>query len=244
MAQRITERLRLASIEITQRCNRHCDYCEQPRSDREMPMTQFADSLDALKVEGVEAVALGGGEPTLHSALPELLVLARARALRAGLTTNARAPEQVRSLADAGWMESFGVSAGKGGWKDLANHPHAVVNLLLTRGKQAQVIRWGAEAIQLGSRSLLLLGYKGNLADFMPSNDELTNIFRLLTLLARRSGAAFAADDYVRRRLGLTQSCGEGFVRVRIDGSRDPCCFSSCEYRILSHQLRADKGRS
>ncbi len=112
-----------------------------------MPVTQFADLLDSLKAEGVEAVALGGGEPTLHSALPDLLACAGARGLRAGLTTNAHAPQQVRSLADLGWMESFGVSAGKGAWKDLANHPRAVVILLLTRGNQAQVVRWGAEAI-------------------------------------------------------------------------------------------------
>ena len=116
MPKTTTERLRLASIEITQRCNRRCDYCAQPKTDREMPVAQFGDLLDDLTAAGVEAIALGGGEPTLHSALPDLLTIARARGLRAGLTTNARAPEQVISLAQAELVESFGVSAGKGEW--------------------------------------------------------------------------------------------------------------------------------
>jgi hypothetical protein len=87
----MNERLRLASIEITQRCNRQCDYCEQIKSEREMSVAQFDALLDTLSSEGVEAIALGGGEPTLHSALPDLLDRARRRGLRAGLTTNARA---------------------------------------------------------------------------------------------------------------------------------------------------------
>ncbi len=75
----MNERLRLASIEITQRCNRHCDYCEQTKSDREMSVPFFGGLRDALIAEHIEVVALGGGEPTLHSALPDLLNIARRR---------------------------------------------------------------------------------------------------------------------------------------------------------------------
>ena len=48
------------------------------------------------------------------------------RGFQAGLTTNARDPGQVMALADAGLMQSFGVSAGKGEWTVLASHPRAV----------------------------------------------------------------------------------------------------------------------
>lgn len=233
-----TERLRLASIEITQRCNGHCDYCEQTKSDREMSVSQFTGLLDALMTEGIEAVALGGGEPTMHSALPDLLTAARKRGLRTGLTTNARAPGLVLSLTDAELLESFGVSAGKGEWATMVAHPRAIVNLLLLRGGQAQVMQWAVEAIQRGARCLLLLGYKGDRHEFAPSTLELTSVFRLLTLLGRKTNVTIAADDYTRRRLGLTQTCGEGFMRVQLDGSRDFCCFPTCEYRadLLSHQ--------
>jgi len=226
-----TDRLRLASVEITQRCNGRCPYCDQPKSDRDMPVAQFAALLDELVETGVEAVALGGGEPTVHPALPTLLELARQRGLRAGLTTNARDPGLVTALANDGLLESFGVSAGKGAWPALVAHPRAVVNLLLLHRDLAEVTGWAVEAIRRGARCLLLLGYKGNHSEFTPSTAELANAFGLLSHLGHKADVAVAADDYTRRRLGLSPTCGEGFVRVNLDGTRDRCCFPACEYR-------------
>ena len=225
------DRLRLASVEITQRCNLRCPYCDQPKSDRDMPVAQFARLLDELVEEGIEAVALGGGEPTLHPDLPALLEAARRRGLRAGLTTNAREPGLVMALADAGLLESFGVSAGKGEWTTLVSHPRAVVNLLLLRDGLDELMKWASGALRRGARRLLLLGYKGDRAEFVPSVAELAEAFSLLTLLGRRAGAVVAADDYTRRRLGLIGACGEGFLRVNLDGTRDTCCFPACEYQ-------------
>ncbi|GFP24845.1 hypothetical protein HKBW3S25_00283, partial [Candidatus Hakubella thermalkaliphila] len=51
----------------------------------------------------------------MHPALPALLTAVRYRGLRVGLTTNARTPGLVTALADAGLLESFGVSPGTGG---------------------------------------------------------------------------------------------------------------------------------
>ncbi len=226
-----TDRLRLASIEITQRCNRNCEYCEQTKSDREMSVVQFDELIDTLAAESIEAIALGGAEPTLHSSLSDLLENARQRGLRVGLTTNARDPELVLSLADADLLNSFGVSAGKGEWTSLVHHPRAIVNLLLLPNGQADVMHWAVESIRRGARCLLLLGYKGNRPEFSPSSSELSDVLRLLTMLGRKTNVTIAADDYTRRRLGLAQKCGEGFVRVQLDGTRDSCCFPTCEYR-------------
>jgi len=225
------ERLRLASVEITRRCNNRCAYCDQPKAEQDLSLSRFAELLDELVVEGVEAVALGGGEPTLHPQLPILLEAIRRRGLRAGLTTNARDAAQVVALADAGLLESFGVSAGKGEWLALAAHPRAVVNLLLLRGELSQVMDWAVAALRGRARCLLLLGYKGDRAEFVPTTGELSHAFGLLTGLGRRVGVTVAADDYTRRRLGLTDTCGEGFLRVNPDGTRDNCCFPACEYR-------------
>lgn len=227
----MTDRLQLASVEITQRCNRRCLYCDQPKSDRDMSLTQFVELLDMLAGEGVEAVALGGGEPTLHPDLPALLEAAHERSLRAGLTTNARDPGLVRASADAGLLWSFGVSAGKGEWTALVAHPRAVVNLLLLRGGLAEVTKLAIEAVRRGASRLLLLSYKGQREEFAPSTAELAEAFGLLTQLGRKTGAVAAADDYTRRRLGLIRTCGEGFVRINLDGTRDSCCFPTCEYR-------------
>lgn len=223
--------LRLASVEITRRCNNACPYCDQPKAEQDMPVAQFTGLLDMLIDEGVEALALGGGEPTLHPALPALLTAARQRGVRAGLTTNARAPALVARLADQGLLDSFGVSAGKGDWTVLAGHPAAVVNLLLLADRLPEVTGWAVEALRHGAQRLLLLGYKGDLPAFAPATAELAAAFALLTGLGRAANAVVAADDYTRRRLGLSATCGEGFVRIALDGTRDSCCFPNCEFR-------------
>ena len=223
--------LRLASVEITQRCNNHCLYCDQPKANQDILPTRFATLLGELVAEDIEAVALGGGEPTLHPALPVLLEAAHQRGLHTGLTTNARDPGQVSALADAGLLDSFGVSAGKGEWQALVAHPRAIVNLLLLRGGLSQVMGWACEALQRGARCLLLLGYKGADPQFTPLVGELSDAFSLLTRLGHRTGVTIGADDYTRRRLGLTDTCGAGFLRVSLNGTRDRCCFPACEYR-------------
>jgi hypothetical protein len=227
----INDRLRLASVEITRRCNNACPYCDQPKAEQDMSVAQFTALLGELTGEGVEAVALGGGEPTLHPELFALLETVRQRSLRAGLTTNARAPGLVIELADAGLLDSFGVSAGKGAWTALVGHPCAVTNLLLLAGRLPEVTGLAVEALKHSAHCLLLLGYKGDRPEFAPTTAELADAFALLTRLGRRTGATVAADDYTRRRLGLSATCGEGFVRVTLDGGRDRCCFPACEYR-------------
>jgi len=231
---RTNDRFRLASVEITQRCNNHCPYCDQTRAERDMPVAQFVALLDELVAEDVESVALGGGEPTLHPALPVLLDAVRKRGLHAGLTTNARDPVQVMALADSDLLYNFGVSAGKGEWPVLAAHPSAVINLLLLHGGLKKVMEWAVQAILHGAVCLLLLGYKGARLEFAPTTDELSAAFSLLIRLGQRARVTVAADDYTRRRLGLADTCGEKFLRFNLDGIRDNCCFPSCEYRNLN----------
>ena len=205
------DRLRLASIEITQQCNNLCAYCEQPKSHRNMPLAEFRSLLDSLRSEGVEAVALGGGEPTLHPELKEMLAAAAERGLRAGLTTNARDPRAVAALADLRLLESFGVSAGKGSWTELVAHPRAITNLLLLLGGLPQIAAWAAQAVHCGARHLLLLAYKGGRREFAPSSSEIADAFALLAALGRARGprcgrrrfltAPARFDPIMRRRI-------------------------------------------
>lgn len=223
--------LKLASIEITRRCNNRCLYCDQIKADQDMSPALFDRVLDDLVAEGFEAVALGGGEPTLHSELPMLLEAVHWRGLAAGLTTNARASDLIISLAEQGLLDSFGVSAGKGDWTALVAHPLAIVNLLLLHNRLPDVLRQVSAALRCSAHHLLLLGYKGADLTLRPTTDELASAFTLLTGLGHTAGATIAADDYTRRRLSLTQTCGDDFVRVALDGRREPCCFPDCEYR-------------
>ena len=113
-----------------------------------------------------------------------------------------------------------------------------MVNLLLLAGRLPEVTGWAVEALRHGARRLLLLGYKGDQPAFAPATAELAAAFALLTGLGRATGAVIAADDYTRRRLGLSATCGEGFVRIALDGSRDRCCFPTCEFRAgFAHGL-------
>jgi len=225
------ERLRLASLEITRRCNNRCPYCDQPHAERDMPVSDFRAILDRLEAWDAEAVALGGGEPTLHPQLRQLLEAAQLRGLRAGLTTNSRAPHEVIALAEAGLLDRFGVSAGKGAWEALAAHPRAVINLLLLRGGLSQVLRWATRAIALDAKCLLLLSYKGERSEFVCTTEALADAFGLLSMLGRQADVTVAADAYTLRRLGLAQTCGEDFIRFDLEGRTDYCCFPSCEYR-------------
>ncbi len=197
----------------------------------------FCNLLDELKADGIEAVALGGGEPTLHPLLPEMLGAVRQQGLRAGLTTNGFNPHLVLELADQGYLESFGVSAGKGEWLRLVSHPRAIVNLLLLQDGMNVTIRQAATAMLRGAKCLLLLGYKGARSEFMPSSTELSDVFTMLNILGRKLGVTIAADDNIRRRFGLTTTCGVGFLRVRIDGTREPCCFANCEFRAVPQPI-------
>ncbi|HAO22165.1 MAG TPA: hypothetical protein DCQ37_17875 [Desulfobacteraceae bacterium] len=105
------------------------------------------------------------------------------------------------------------------------------MNLLLLKNGLPQVMDWAIQAIRKGAGTLLLLGYKGTVSHFRPETDELSEAFLLLTRLGRKFKIAVAADDYTRRRLCLTETCGNGFIRIDINGITDKCCFSDCEYR-------------
>lgn len=106
--------------------------------------------MDELSELAVETVVLGGGEATLHPQLPELLQAAQQRGLPTGLTTKRADPNQVIAIADAGLVDRFDVSAGKGEGEPLVSHRRAITNQLLLRGEMSQIVEWRGTAIKLG----------------------------------------------------------------------------------------------
>ncbi|MBF0399029.1 MAG: hypothetical protein HQK78_19800, partial [Desulfobacterales bacterium] len=149
---------------------------------------------------------------------------------KTGLTTNSQDPKQVIKIAGDGLLYQFGVSAGKGSWKDLTAHPHAVVNLLMLKNGLEQVIKWAMESIKIGAKKILLIGYKGTNPDFIPDKVELSQAFAFMTSIRKKFDLDVAADDYIRRKLGLTNACAAGFVRIDVYGKRHKCCFDDCEF--------------
>ena len=104
------------------------------------------------------------------------------------------------------------------------------MNLLLLANGLTELVSLAGESLQLGARQLLLMGYKGDRPEFRPSTIELVSAFRLLATLCRTKGIVVAADEYTRRRLALTPTCSDQFVRVDLDGNRYRCCFPTCEF--------------
>jgi hypothetical protein len=94
-----------------------------------------------------------------------------------------------------------------------------------------EVLHLAAQGLRMGAQTLLLLGYKGSRPEFAATEREVGDAFALLCKLGRTRGVAVAADDHTRRRLGLSRSCGDGFLRISLEGEPDRCCFPGCEYR-------------
>jgi MoaA/NifB/PqqE/SkfB family radical SAM enzyme len=81
-------------LDITSRCNLHCDHCpygnpESPRKPlqfRDMTMDTFARILDRFPRTIV--IGLGGGEPLLNSHVLEMIQLAHERRIKVRIPTN------------------------------------------------------------------------------------------------------------------------------------------------------------
>jgi radical SAM protein with 4Fe4S-binding SPASM domain len=78
-------------LEITRQCNLRCKHCYVsagfPRSD-ELPNAAIHEIIDDLADMGVWAVAITGGEPTLHPAFADIVIHAHERDLLVGVATN------------------------------------------------------------------------------------------------------------------------------------------------------------
>ncbi len=86
----------------TYRCNLSCSYCYAREFDKRAPGDMTTEDLEAAlswaASQGVDSVLLGGGEPTMYPAFPELLRLARGYAIRVHLTSNCLYPEGLRQI--------------------------------------------------------------------------------------------------------------------------------------------------
>ncbi|MBA3757310.1 radical SAM protein [Candidatus Saccharibacteria bacterium] len=70
---------------------------------RMRPDENLYEALSSLsKAVGIEEVHLTGGEPTLHSEIPEIIGLARSMGLRVRMTSNGENPKVLEKCAEAG----------------------------------------------------------------------------------------------------------------------------------------------
>ncbi len=73
---------------VTRRCNARCGFCLAPPDGVQTSAVTLTQRIDWLLAHGVHTVHFCGGEPTIHPALPQLLLHVQARGGKSKLTTN------------------------------------------------------------------------------------------------------------------------------------------------------------
>ncbi len=81
----------LLDVAITNRCNRECDFCyrQSKINGYDMPIEDYTFLLTQAKQCGVQQIAIGGGEPTLHPNFIDILRLTSENGIMPNYSTNA-----------------------------------------------------------------------------------------------------------------------------------------------------------
>ena len=117
---------KVAAMVFTQGCNFHCPWChnthlipptgDTPPLDPETVLAKVAARRSSGLVEGI---VVSGGEPTLHSGLPEFLGRCKAAGLAVKLDTNGSRPEVLRTCFDRGLVDFVAMDI-KAPWSQYA----------------------------------------------------------------------------------------------------------------------------
>jgi len=79
----------VAAIKITQRCNLHCKHCTwSNKITKDLPLTEWKGIIDDLYKQGVVAIAIEGGEPTLYNGIKEIVEYIKSKNLIVIFITN------------------------------------------------------------------------------------------------------------------------------------------------------------
>lgn len=76
-------------LRVSRRCNASCGFCLAPSDGAAADPATLKYRVDWLLDRGVRGIHFCGGEPTIHPALPELLLQVQARNAKSKVTTNA-----------------------------------------------------------------------------------------------------------------------------------------------------------
>jgi len=84
---------------VTRFCNAACGFCLAPNDGAHPDTATLIERIDWVVSRGVRIVHFCGGEPTIHSGLPELLAHVHARGAKSKMTTNGIAlPERLLTV--------------------------------------------------------------------------------------------------------------------------------------------------
>lgn len=91
----------------TNRCNFNCDYCSCSERERqqELDLAFNIEIMSWFKHLGCKSVTItGGGEPTLHKNIDDLLLSIKMSGIKIGLVTNGTRLHKLKALHKATWI--------------------------------------------------------------------------------------------------------------------------------------------
>ena len=83
----------MVSVNITNKCNQHCVYCEigatvAKKSEMDLSKDDLFWIIDQMKIQGIKRLSINGGEPFLFKDLIEVVVYAHQNSIQCNITSN------------------------------------------------------------------------------------------------------------------------------------------------------------
>ncbi len=105
---------KLSSVIFLSRCNFRCPFCHNyalvlhPEREKTIPLERLEDNLQKQR-DWLDGVCITGGEPTLHSDLPESCSKLKEMGLLVKIDTNGTNPQMVKGLIEGGVVDYVAV---------------------------------------------------------------------------------------------------------------------------------------
>jgi len=204
------------ALQITGRCNLNCPDCYRTHEPRDMSLTEIVTLAAEMRDRGFGWVALGGGEPTLHSALPAITRAMHDLGLRVSLATNGTEPAAVRA-AEPDAITVSPVAEGWYNYPDVCPEIPVGVNIIVGRGGGEPALETAILAARRGFSNIQFLPLHG-VPDAFPAREDLELLMLAEPWLAEM-GAQGAVGCAALRLLGVPTGPSEAW-RLRTPRAR------------------------
>jgi len=127
---------KLAAIVFTLGCNFRCGYCHNPElvlPEKFNPSLDEEEILDFFKtrIGKLEAISITGGEPTLHSDLPQFIKKIKDLGFLVKLDSNGTNPKMLKEIIDKKLVDylAMDIKASLEKYEEVINHPVNLENI-------------------------------------------------------------------------------------------------------------------
>ncbi len=135
------------NLDLTSSCNFSCPFCVDSKlinSGKSLGLEEARKTIDTLHSHGLLSVILiGGGEPTLHKELEEIVRYIKSKKLQIGIVTNGTKLEKVEAIAEVlkekDWVRISIDAASEKVFNELhAPRTHITLKRILERAREVK----------------------------------------------------------------------------------------------------------